>query len=258
MMQPRETCDGTPSISSSRPLYTATSGSWPKPSGATACADPEWMKKTELRISPFCTICVPASAVRHLPWCRSAKNCCGDTPYGANCLWYMAISSSSKKTDFLSVMKSSGHMPSRQPIEMPIALAEPLMKRTCERASCSGARGGVVMNFAVHASIISPKLMPTTSEMRLPNPAAANVERPNLTPRVASIRSPTRIMMALSANPKPMKGTPPASASVSSCLLVGLGTRVPRSELLHIRRCRPQASRPRLRVREGWRSIAVR
>ena len=122
--------------------------------------------------------------------------------------------------------------------------------RVARMLSCSWESGGAVRTRATPASMTSPRLMPTTSEIRLPNPAAAIVDRPNLTPAedsqqrvnqaltaekkrpwqasracspsVQSIWSPITIMMKLSAKPKPTKGTPDASASVASCERVGL------------------------------------
>ena len=131
-----------------------------------------------------------------------------------------------------------------------MALAEPLTSRVFRSCSCSYKRGGAESTFATAASIISPKLIPTTSEIKLPKPAAAIVDRPKRTParngtkgrivpsmrvlkgqqqqqgpsrvvwahapNVQSIWSPTKIMMKLSANPKPTNGRPLAHASVSS------------------------------------------
>ena len=70
----------------------------------------------------------------------------------------------------------------------------------------------------------SPAPMPTTSDSRLPKPAAASAEIPNVTPILLSIASPARIMITLSANPNPTKGTPFASARRQSCARDGGST----------------------------------
>eukprot|EP00962_Isochrysis_galbana_P008021 scaffold2187_cov109-Isochrysis_galbana.AAC.2 len=57
------------------------------------------------------------------------------------------------------------------------------------------------------ASICAPPATPATSEQICPQAAAANVDRPNVTPRVRSMKLPAWIMTVLSTRPKPTIGT---------------------------------------------------
>ena len=70
----------------------------------------------------------------------------------------------------------------------------------------------------------SPAPMPTTSDSRFPNPAAAKVDMPRVTPIDLSMASPAKIMITLSANPNPTKGTPFANAKRQSCARLGGST----------------------------------
>jgi len=186
----------------------------------------------------------------------SAKNCSGETPYGANCRWYSARSSSEKYTCLRSEMNSSGTMPSTQPIVSPVAPASHLVTRVERRAYCAALSSGASSPTRWHApSIASPSEMPATSLIRLPSPAAKSVEKPNATPSVASMRSPARIMMALSAKPKPTIGTPTQTDSLSSCCRVGASGASSAAVLLSRRATQPaQLPLPLLSASMGLRA----
>ena len=102
----------------------------------------------------------------------------------------------------------------------------------------------------------SPAPMPTTSDSRLPKPAAAKVDMPRVTPIDLSIASPAKIMITLSANPNPTKGTPFANAKRQSCARLGGST------LALVFCCRAATAggaveRERLAVRAARRHIVV-
>ena len=129
----------------------------------------------------------------------------------------MAAKTSRSRLVASSSMKSRGHIPSTQPIEMPIIDATATATRADEVPSCAGERPGSGRRFAATFSMTVLAWMPTTSDTRLPRPAAASAERPSVAPNVASIESPAVIMIALSRKPKPMNGIPILSASRRSC-----------------------------------------
>ena len=64
-----------------------------------------------------------------------------------------------------------------------------------------------------------PAHTPSASEKVLPSAAAAIVEKPNATPSVRSIWSPTRIITKLSMKPKPTNGIDACSATMRSARL---------------------------------------
>ena len=65
----------------------------------------------------------------------------------------------------------------------------------------------------VARSMRSVATMPTTSDMRLPSPAAQSVESASACPTELSMWSPAAIMMILSTKPKAMNGMPTFAAS---------------------------------------------
>ena len=71
------------------------------------------------------------------------------------------------------------------------------------------------------ASTIPPDVIPATSEQHCPNPAAAIVDIPNVTPNVESMASPAVIITTLSIIPNPIMGIPARNATIRSCSVVG-------------------------------------
>mmetsp|Transcript_11304 Transcript_11304/g.26834 ORF Transcript_11304/g.26834 Transcript_11304/m.26834 type:complete len:246 (-) Transcript_11304:325-1062(-) len=125
-------------------------------------------------------------------------------------------------------MSSSGNIPSRQPIEIPSAPDTPLTALVLGNSCCLTVSLGAFSPVAFAPdSMASPRPRPHTSEIRFPNPAAAIVVSPSANPSEASIASPARIMMRLSANPNPINGTAENAASCQSCPFVGGGTNAP-------------------------------
>ena len=68
-------------------------------------------------------------------------------------------------------------------------------------------------------SMVPCSTMPKLLDMALPSAAAAKVEKPKRTQIVLSMRSPDRIIRALSVIPKPMNGIIVCIASARSCWL---------------------------------------
>mmetsp|Transcript_45271 Transcript_45271/g.106640 ORF Transcript_45271/g.106640 Transcript_45271/m.106640 type:complete len:306 (-) Transcript_45271:440-1357(-) len=106
------------------------------------------------------------------------------------------------------LVKRSVDIPKRHPIVTPMhapnvvhILVERIRICPPVRLACGSP------SLLKRASTVPPKHTPETSLNICPNPAAVRVERPNVTPRVESIRSPMKIITMLSMKPKPIIGT---------------------------------------------------
>mmetsp|Transcript_45530 Transcript_45530/g.151874 ORF Transcript_45530/g.151874 Transcript_45530/m.151874 type:complete len:202 (-) Transcript_45530:265-870(-) len=110
-----------------------------------------------------------------------------------------------RRSDFSRSMKQSVDMPRRQPQMTPTVAPPSAHCRDILIFSCSGDRfAGVSCSRAVSVSTTPPKRVPLVSEHTFPRAAAVSVEKPSVTPRVVSIRSPAWIMMMLSMKPNPI------------------------------------------------------
>mmetsp|Transcript_6468 Transcript_6468/g.14142 ORF Transcript_6468/g.14142 Transcript_6468/m.14142 type:complete len:270 (-) Transcript_6468:830-1639(-) len=143
------------------------------------------------------------------------------TPFGAKRESYNWISS--LVNSFLAgVIQIRGHMPAKQPREIPISFEKVVVNLAIGSFSWAGFKLPLVKPIlTADCSIASPRPKPTASLTQLPRPAAARVLRPRTVPNVASMKSPHTSMMQLSAKPKPKKGTATKIASDLSCLPVG-------------------------------------
>ena len=137
--------------------------------------------------------------------------------------WTIALNSASCDDDCLSFVafsvssSSSGNIPTMQPKMTPAAWpsCDASRGRGSLSCACDSPCGGMP-NHSATRSMSPPAHTPSASEKVLPSAAAAIVEKPNATPSVRSIWSPTRIITKLSMKPKPTNGIDACSATMRS------------------------------------------